>query len=81
MFIEGKPGSGKSTMLRYLTDHFNTPVDGAIIAKYFYSHRDGELERNYNSMLRYLSCDILEKDETFFMHFQQEYRNLRGSKA
>ena len=27
-------------------------------------------------MLRYLLNEILEKDESFFMHFQQEYRNL-----
>ena len=28
-------------------------------------------------MLRCLLREILEKDESFFMHFQQEYRNLR----
>ena len=76
MFIEGKPGSGKSTLLRYFTDNFNPPVNGAIIAKFFYSHRDGELERNHKNMLQYLLGEILRNDESFFMHFQQEYRNL-----
>ena len=81
MFVEGKPGSGKSTLLRYFADHFNPPVIEAIVAKFFYSHRDGELERNHKNMLQCLLNEILGKDETFFMHFQREYRNLRGSEV
>ena len=77
LFIEGKPGSGKSTLLRYFADRFNAPVSGTIVAKFFYSHRDGELERNHKSMLRCLLYEILKNDESLFMHFQQEYRNLR----
>ena len=76
LFIEGRPGSGKSTLLRYIADHFNPPVNGAIFAKFFYSHRDGEPERNHKNMLQYLLNEILKKDESFFMHFQQEFRNL-----
>ena len=56
-------------------------MNGAIVAKFFYSHRDGELEGNHKSMLQCLLYEILEKDESFFMHFQQEYRNLSGPKA
>ena len=51
-------------------------MNGAIVAKFFYSHRDGELERNHKNMLQYLLNEILEKDESFFMHFQREFRNL-----
>ena len=76
MFLEGKPGSGKSTLLRHFTDHFNPPVNGAIVAKFFYSHRDGKLERNHKNMLQCLLHEILKKDDSLFMHFQQEYRNL-----
>ena len=79
LFIEGKPGSGKSTLLRYFTGCFNAPAKEAIVAKFFYSHRDGELERNHKSMLQRLLYEILEKDESFFMHFQKEYQNLRYS--
>ena len=67
--------------MRHFTDHFKPPMDGAIVAKFFYSHTDGELERNHKSMLQYLLYEILDKDESFFMHFQQEYRNLSGPKA
>ena len=81
MFIEGKPGSGKSTLLRHFTDHFKPPMNGAIVAKFFYSHSDGDLERDHKCMLQYLLYEILDKDESFFMHFQQEYRNLGSPKA
>ena len=81
MFIEGKPACGKSTLLRFLTDRFNPRVNGAIVAKFFYSDRDGELERSHKTMLRHLLHEILKKDESFFMHFQQEYRNLKDPEA
>ena len=81
MFIEGKPGSGKSTLLRYFTDNFKPPMDGAIVAKFFYSHKEEKPERSQKSMLQYLLHEILDKDESFFMHFQQEYRNLSGPEA
>ena len=79
MFIEGKPGSGKSTLVRYFTDNFNPGVDGAVVAKFFYSHRDGELEKTHKGMLQCLLYDILKEDESFFMHFQQAYRDLEAS--
>lgn len=77
LFIEGKTGSGKSTLVRYFTDHWRE--DGAIIAKFFYSYRDGELERDHRNMLQSLLYHILKADETFFIHFQQDYRNLRDA--
>ncbi|KAA8899138.1 hypothetical protein FN846DRAFT_782476, partial [Sphaerosporella brunnea] len=73
--VEGKPGSGKSTLTRYFT---NLPKDGAIVAKFFYSHRDGELERNHRIMVQCLLYDILNTEESFFIHFQQAYRDLGG---
>jgi hypothetical protein len=76
LFLEGKPGSGKSTLVRYFADHFE--ADGAIMSKFFYSHRDGALERDHDNMLQKLLYDILKADETFFIHFQQVYRDLRG---
>ena len=49
------------------------------MAKFFYSHRDGELERDHRSMLQCLLYDILKADESYFIHFQQEYRDLVGA--
>ena len=74
LFIEGKPGSGKSTLVKYFSDNFQ--ADGAIIAKFFYSYREGELERDHRNMLQSLLYDILKADESFFIHFQEAYRKL-----
>jgi energy-coupling factor transporter ATP-binding protein EcfA2 len=76
LLIEGKPGSGKSTLLRYFNDHLLRLEDGDIVAKFFYTDRNGELERNHNSMLKSVLHDILRADESFFIHFQQAYRKL-----
>ncbi|KAF8538585.1 hypothetical protein BDD12DRAFT_884820 [Trichophaea hybrida] len=67
MFIEGKPGSGKSTLVKYFSDNFQ--ADGAIMAKFFYSYWEGELDRDHRNMLQSLLYDILTADESFFIHF------------
>jgi len=77
LVIEGKPGSGKSTLARYFNDHLLQLEDDDIAAKFFYSHRDGELERDHNSMFRCLLHDILTADESFFIHFQEAYRGFQ----
>jgi nucleoside-triphosphatase THEP1 len=73
LFIEGKPGSGKSTLVRYFID--NLRADGAIVAKFFYSHWNGD----HRKMLQSLLGDILDADKSFFIHFEQAYRNLEDA--
>lgn len=81
LFIEGKPGSGKSTLVRYFRDSFCScprDPDQDIVAVFFYSHRHGELERSHYNMLRSLLYDILVADESFFIHFQTAFRRGGG---
>ena len=75
-------GSGPSSLCATtpLTKHFKPPVNG-IATKFFYSDGGGELGRSHKSMLRYLLHEILKKDESFFMHIQQAYRNLKDLEA
>ena len=81
LHIEGKPGSGKSTIARYFGDHFlerEEALKSAIVAKFFYSDREGEPQRSHYNMLRSILYDILDQDEAFFYHhFQTEYRLQR----
>ena len=50
----------------------------AVVAKFFYSDREDELQRNHYSMLRSILYDILRQDEAFFYHgFQSVYRHQR----
>lgn len=81
LFIEGKPGSGKSTITKYFSDNLleqETAAKSAIVAKFFYSYREGELQRSHYNMLLSILYDILQQDEAFFYHrFQNEYRAQR----
>ncbi|KAI5843126.1 hypothetical protein DFP73DRAFT_467841, partial [Morchella snyderi] len=77
LFIEGKPGSGKSTLVRYFVDQFTPPTD-AIVAKFFYNARDGESETDHRNMLKAVLYQLLKEDQTFFIHFQFFYRRNGG---
>jgi hypothetical protein len=77
ILIEGKPGSGKSTLTKYFKDNLfkkESLAKHAIVASFFYSHREGELHTNHSNMLRSILYDILHQNETFFFHFQSLYR-------
>ncbi|KAI5838331.1 hypothetical protein DFP73DRAFT_485987 [Morchella snyderi] len=76
LLIEGKPGSGKSTMVRFFKDNFS-PISSnkIILASFFYHARNGDSERNHANMLKTLLYQILEADESFFACIQPLYRH------
>lgn len=80
LYIEGKPGSGKSTLVKYFRHHLQereSVAESGIMAKFFYSHREGEPHSSHTHMLRAVLCDILHQSESFFYHhFQYWYRQL-----
>jgi len=81
LYLQGKPGSGKSTLTKYFNQNLverEPAANSAIVARFFYSFREGELERSHYNMLRSILYDILNQDEAFFYHrFQTEYRVQR----
>lgn len=83
LYVQGKPGSGKSTLMKYFNRNVlfeNTPAQKAIMARFFYSFRDGELQRSHYSMLLSVLYEILHQDESFFYHqCQTEFRAHRRS--
>ncbi len=77
MYIQGKPGSGKSTLTKYFKDDFlnhERNAISAIVADFFYSNREGELQTSHYNMLRSILYDILDQEESFLYHFQREHR-------
>jgi hypothetical protein len=64
--------------MRYFNDNFLKKVlnaNSAIVARFFFSDREGELQKSHHIMLRSLLYQILDQDEAFFYHcFQSEYR-------
>ncbi|KAL2831281.1 hypothetical protein BJY01DRAFT_226732 [Aspergillus pseudoustus] len=82
LYIQGKPGSGKSTLARYFHDNLvqrEPCAASAIIANFFYSHREGQQQTSHSNMLRTILYDILAQDEGFFYHeFQINYRKYQA---
>jgi hypothetical protein len=77
--IEGKPGSGKSTLMKYFKQKLleKEPLARqSIVASFFYSYREGELETDHSNMLRSILYDVLVQNEVFFFHFQPYYRKV-----
>jgi hypothetical protein len=81
LYIEGKPGSGKSTLTKYFRENLEAKVPNArsgVVADYFYSVRGTVSEVTHENMLRAVLHGILDQDETFFSHFQGEFRRYKG---
>jgi hypothetical protein len=86
LYIQGKPGSGKSTLTKYFRENLtdrepNVYISGAVVASFFYSFRDGEVQKSHYNMLRSLLYDILNQSESFFFLFQSQYREYRKRQA
>ncbi|KAF8538648.1 hypothetical protein BDD12DRAFT_740491, partial [Trichophaea hybrida] len=75
LLLEGKPGSGKSTLTKYFACNLleqQPHAKQAIVTRFFYSYR--ELQMNHSDMLRSILYDVLMQNETFFCHYQHYYR-------
>jgi ankyrin repeat domain-containing protein 50 len=83
LYIQGKPGSGKSTLTKYFSDNLldqEPAAKSATVARFFYSSREGVLQASHYSMLRSILYDILDQNEFFFYHrFQSEYRDFQAA--
>ncbi|KAL7917653.1 putative kinesin [Trichoderma austrokoningii] len=81
IYIQGKPGSGKSTIMKYFNRNLllkEPAAQQAVVARFFYSFRDGELQRSHYYMLLSILYEILNQDEGFFYHqCQTEYRSYQ----
>ncbi|KAL7801863.1 putative kinesin [Trichoderma afarasin] len=81
LYVQGKPASGKSTLTKYFNSNLlirESLAKQAIVAKFFYSYREGETQRSHYNMFLTLLHDILRQDEAFFYHCcQAEYRAHR----
>jgi len=77
LLIEGKPGSGKRTLTKYFKRNLvkrKQRVGESVVASFFYSYREEELQTDHSNMLRSILYDVLMQNETFFLHFQPYYR-------
>ena len=62
LYLQGKPGSGKSTLTRYFKKNLverEHAAESALICSFFYSFREGDRQTSHYSMLRSILYDIL----------------------
>lgn len=68
LWVKGKPGAGKSTVMVFLYDHFNNQAEqrsgqvARIQLEFFYSARGTELQRTFDGMLRSLLHQLFSQD-------------------
>ncbi|KAJ9614164.1 hypothetical protein H2200_002300 [Cladophialophora chaetospira] len=61
LWIKGKAGSGKSTMLKYLLSHARRTMTGSTIISFFFNARGHDLERSTTGMYRSLLLQLFDR--------------------
>lgn len=61
LWIKGKAGTGKSTLMKYLLDGAKKGLGGSKVVSFFFHARGGELEKSTSGMYRHLIFQILGK--------------------
>ncbi|KAF7537673.1 hypothetical protein G7054_g3542 [Neopestalotiopsis clavispora] len=77
LWIRGKPGAGKSTLMKFLHGHFSKPArrktKQETIVSFFFNARGDELEKSITGMYRSLLLQLLEiKPES--QHILDQFR-------
>jgi ankyrin repeat protein len=60
-WIKGKPGSGKSIMMKFLFSHAKKTMRGSIVLSFFFNARGEILEKTTSGLYRALVLQLLEK--------------------
>ena len=76
LWIKGKPGAGKSTLMAFLYDKIRGSQDGAmgIQLDFFFTARGTVLQRTPLGMLRSLLNQIFDRDATVRSQLREDYR-------
>ncbi|KAI0403021.1 ankyrin repeat-containing domain protein [Xylaria palmicola] len=83
LWIKGKPGSGKSTLMSHLLSFCERSFGRHRVISYFFNARGGVLEKTPLGMMRSIVCQLLNKDDaiyrTFIDVYRQKQRGYNGS--
>ena len=80
LWIKGKAGTGKSTMMKYAYAHSRKLLRGEIVVSYFFNARGTELEKSMDGMFRSLLYQIFDRSsdrESLFDILQTHGYKLR----
>ncbi|KAJ5848581.1 hypothetical protein N7455_012538 [Penicillium solitum] len=73
LWIKGKPGAGKSTLMLFLHDKLNRGVDHGIRLEFFFTARGTEMQRIPLGMLRSILSQIFDRDATIRPQVREAY--------
>ena len=78
LWINGKPGSGKSTIARMIISRLSTPArtSRTVVASFFYNAKVGPHATNHENMLQSILYQILDQDHSLYLYYQDSYRSL-----
>ncbi|KAK1827847.1 hypothetical protein QBC39DRAFT_360663 [Podospora conica] len=61
LWIKGKPGAGKSTLMKFALTHTRQNATGQIILSFFFNARGDDLEKSTSGLFRSLLVQLLEQ--------------------
>ena len=77
LWIQGLPGTGKSTLAKLIQREIATQAGYAItVTDFFYSHRNGYITQSHHAMLRSLLHQLLQLNPGWFKYFRDHFRKL-----
>ncbi|KAK2052634.1 hypothetical protein LY76DRAFT_491035, partial [Colletotrichum caudatum] len=74
-WIKGKPGAGKSTLMKHAFQYFQQPavISDYLLISYFFNARGETLEKTHLGLLRSIVHQILLTDNAMYRHFRPFY--------
>jgi ankyrin repeat protein len=75
--IKGKPGAGKSTLMRHTLEYCKTEFSDHLIIAYFFNARGNTLEKTPLGMLRSIVYQLVKADATLFEQFLVRFRDKK----
>ncbi|KAL5610682.1 hypothetical protein FOBRF1_006799 [Fusarium oxysporum] len=74
LWIKGKPGAGKSTLMKHTLRHCLKDLDDHLVAAYFFNGRGEILEKTLLGMLQSIIYQLLDKEAALYGHFVPIFR-------
>ncbi|KAK3299614.1 uncharacterized protein B0H64DRAFT_102714 [Chaetomium fimeti] len=77
LWIKGKPGVGKSVLMKHALRHCEKIFGGQLIVTHFFHGRGTSLQKTLLGMLRSIVYQLLDKDDTLYERFLPIYAKQR----
>lgn len=79
-WLHGKPGSGKSTLMKYLSQSLQSNSkqvgEWTVFVHFYFNNQGSDLEKSMEGMLRSSLLQILQQAPSLFVQIQHVYRRL-----